>query len=65
MAPKREKGGESSKVALKQTHKQKVQDEIKMHKPTKKIVNANWDQNHAQTSYKVSFQSTRHITSQT
>jgi hypothetical protein len=36
-----------------------------MHKPTKKIVNAKWVQNRAQTSHKVNFQFTRHITSQT
>jgi hypothetical protein len=61
LVPKGEKGGESSKVALRQTHKQKGQGEIKMHKPTKKIVHANC----AQTSCKVSFQFTRHSTSQT
>ncbi len=65
LVPKGEKGGESSKVALRQTHKQKGQGEIKMYKPTKKIVHANWDQNCAQTSCKVSFQFTRHSTSQT
>jgi len=59
------KGCESSKVALKQTHKRKFKVKPKCINQQKKIVNANWDQNHAQPSCKVIFQFTRHTTSQT